>query len=466
MDAQGRALIVKLFDPELGQRADVMTRLEHVHATVARLPEAAVRVLDAGYDAGSGAPFSVSPLVTWPTLAQWVARGPLQPPYVARMLRSLGELLDAAHQAELFHGALKPENVFMSPGGEGHVRVADFGASVVRSASPTHESYAASAPWWAPEQVNASAVLDATTDVFTSALLAFFSLTGRTFWWSCQSQPPDLKRWQQEVMGDRPLASTRARELRAVVNPALDVAFESALAVVRSERPSSVGALAYQFGSLAGYTDDPTNPTLALDAPDLEIMSRPGLPPVPLAPPRKRRSPWIPIVIGVIGATVLGGAGLWLLFDQAGDRAEKAQADAVRPTPPARKVAPDPSAIGPDADAPPEEPSTRRDGPDASAAQDETPEEEVSPLVEVRIICTPACSSIEVDDEPVDDPTSALRLAPGRYVIRLNKPGYATRTETITVGASEPSEQKFALSPLRYRRPPKKRCSKFLKNCP
>src|SRR5690606_5110020 len=97
------------------------------------------------------------------------------------------QVMDAAHARQLHHHALKPTNVFVA---QGITRVSDFDAAVVRSTSPTHEAYARSAPWWAPEQLNPSAVLGPATDVFAAALLAFYALTGRSYWLSCQSSPP------------------------------------------------------------------------------------------------------------------------------------------------------------------------------------------------------------------------------------------------------------------------------------
>lgn len=469
-DPHGQDVVVKLYDPAIGQRADVMGRLERVHATVSQLPAGAVRVLDAGYDAGSGAPFSVSEFVAWPTLTQWLARAPLQPPMVARILQSLAQVMDAAHQAQLCHGALKPNNVFVSPGGEGHVRVTDFGASVVRSTSPTHEAYAQSAPWWAPEQLNASAVLGPATDVFAAGLLAFYALTGRSFWVSCQSSPPDLQAWQQEVMGPRPLASSRARELGLVVNSALDVAFERALAVGQGERPQSVGELAGQFGALAGYADDPNNPTLALDG-GADSALTPGLPPVPLENKRKQSSPIVPIVIGVGAAVVLGGVGVAYLFTRTDgpDPVADATTATAEPAPAAS-----PSADDTDDDEPPTDedegsPAPSSSDGDGGAGADEDESDgggggEAVDSVEVKIVCEPACSSLVVDGEVIKKPEEPLQLKPGEHTIKMMKPGYAVRTEKVNVEAEKPIEKTFALTKLRYR-PQKKRCSKFLKNC-
>ncbi|HHH11350.1 MAG TPA: hypothetical protein ENK23_04675, partial [Sorangium sp.] len=263
---QGNEVVIKLFDAALGQRADVMARLEQVRGQVAALPrELVVPVIDSGYDVGTSAPFSVTELLRVPSLAQMVRSGPLPPNVVATILHSLSRALDAAHAQQLFHHALKPTNLFVGAAPHYAVRIADFGASVVRSSSPTHESYANSAPWWAPEQLQPAAVLGAATDIFASALIAFYAMTARSYWLSCQSSPPDLPAWQSEVMGQRTTVSQRASELSATVPSMVDGIFMRALSVNLLDRPRTVSELANALGAVGGIADDSAGPqTVAL----------------------------------------------------------------------------------------------------------------------------------------------------------------------------------------------------------
>ncbi len=207
-DPQGVEVALKLLDPAIGQRADLMSALERAHRLTAALsPETVVPILDAGYDQGTGAPFTTTEWLTTPSLAKLTESGPLAGEIVANVLRGVAATLDPAHGCGLMHHSIKPTNIFVGPAPQYAVRVTDFGASVIRGGIPSSQAYVQCAPWWAPEQLQQGAPLGAQTDVFSVALVTFFALTGRSFWKSCQYLPPDVKAWQQEVVAARPSAS-------------------------------------------------------------------------------------------------------------------------------------------------------------------------------------------------------------------------------------------------------------------
>ena len=166
--------------------------------------------------------------------------------------KGMAAVLDAAHAVGLHHHALSPSNVFVGPAPDYAVRITDFGSAVVRSASPTHEAYVQAAPWWAPEQLQPASILGPATDVFTSGLIAFFALTGRSYWRSCQTSPPDLTAWQNEIMGARVGVSQRARDLGAVIPSAVDVIFLRAFSLDQAERPNSVAEKTANRGACIG----------------------------------------------------------------------------------------------------------------------------------------------------------------------------------------------------------------------
>jgi len=263
----GQEVVLKLFDPALGQRADVMSKLERVRAQVAALPpDGVVPVFDFGYDMTTSAPFSVCEKLQIPSLSKLVETGPLSAEVVASVMQNVARVLEAAHAQQLFHHALKPTNIFVGPAPHYPVRITDFGASVVRSTSPTHEAYAQSAPWWAPEQMQPAAVIGGPADVFAAALVVFYSLTGRSFWLSCQTSPPDLPNWQIEIMGARPPVSQRAAEFGGTINAAIDGVFARALSVNQPDRPHSLAELAtvLQGAPAGGYQNQPAVKTIAL----------------------------------------------------------------------------------------------------------------------------------------------------------------------------------------------------------
>src|SRR5262249_55592755 len=198
--ADGREVALKIFDPAIRQRPEIMSALEQTYAATNALPpEIVVPLLDAGYDPGTGAPFSVTERIPFPSLAQLVAQRPLTADELTTVLGFLGRALDAAHVRQLCHHALKPTNIFVGFAQGYGVRITDFGAGLARAAVPTTEGYTLAAPWLAPEQVQGTVPAGTSADVFATALVAFAALTGRSYWRSCQGAI-DLANWQQELL--------------------------------------------------------------------------------------------------------------------------------------------------------------------------------------------------------------------------------------------------------------------------
>ncbi|XXX71837.1 serine/threonine-protein kinase [Sorangium sp. So ce134] len=249
--AQARDVALKLYSPTIGQRPDAMQHLQRYVAETNRLPhELVAHILEAGYDPATAAPFTVTDMIHVPTLAELAQRRPLSFEEVGAMLRSLAAVLDAAHAREVPHHGVKPTNLFIDPSTPGSVKVTDFGPSLARGILPTSEGYVLSAPWLAPEQVQPGAPAGPAADIFSAALVAFFALTGRSYWRSCQG-PVDVPAWQREIMAPRLSASARAAELGVPVSPALDAAFARALAHDPRERFRSASELA---AMLSGFS--------------------------------------------------------------------------------------------------------------------------------------------------------------------------------------------------------------------
>ena len=476
----GHEVVLKLFDHALGQRADVMSRLERVNSTVSQLPfELVVPVADSGYDPTTSAPFVVSELVRHPTLAALVAQqGPLPAAVVARLVENLGKTLDLCHSRQLAHLALKPTNIFVGPAPDYPVRLSDFGASVVRNTSPTHESYLKSAPWWSPEQLQPAAVLAAPADIFSAGLVAFFALTGRSFWGSCQSSAPDLATWQVEVMAPRLSVSQRGAQLGVGLPPTLDAAFARVLAVNPQDRPRSLAELAHALAAIAGggyrssYAASPAAPTAAFPEvdgyppappagpygegahrvggapfpagaeargvgyPNVAGQSpTPGLPPLP---PQERRkpAPLKPVLLGIGGAVTLAalvGVAIALYNSSKAKSSGKDDPIAVTATP-GPSVAPEPEL------APTGTASSEPDPPPVVSS------EAPSPSLELTLVCIPQCDELTVDGDKVEklEEKTLVSVAPGKHLIEARKlGGYSHFKETIDVETSVEKEIRF-----------------------
>ena len=139
------------------------------------------------------------------------------------ILRQIAKVLDGAHAQEIWHGDLKPTNVFVAPDGE--VRVADFGMFIlaagahplIRSSLNTpHPSYTA------PE-LDQDPTPDAISDQYSLGVIAYEMLTGRLPFsalgaatsqaqkMTTAPKPPSDVNPRLSPEGDRPLLRALAR---------------------------------------------------------------------------------------------------------------------------------------------------------------------------------------------------------------------------------------------------------------
>lgn len=238
---QGQEVAVKLYDPAVASHTTVMKSLEQAYAATNALPaNSAAPIIDAGYDQATLAPFSVTEMLRLPSLTAQHRR--LSAEEVVALLKGLARSLDLAHVRNVVHGAIKPTNVFVGPSSN-PVIVTDFAANLAKAAVPTQEGFVSSAPWIAPEQAQSGAITPA-ADVFSTGLLCFFALCGRSYWRSCQGQTFDLAGWQEELRAARTPTSTRAAELGVPLSPTLDIVLWKAISNDPADRFKSIGEFA------------------------------------------------------------------------------------------------------------------------------------------------------------------------------------------------------------------------------
>ncbi len=520
-DHQGNDVVVKLYDSAIAQRADVMAKLDRVRQVIAALPEdMVVHVVDAGYDASTAAPFSVTPQLSQPSLAKLVSTGALSVDVVAKIMTGVGRSLAAAQQYQLFHHGLKPTNIFVGPAPSYSVRLMDFGVSIVRGTSPTHEAYAACAPWWAPEQLQASEQGGAATDVFASALVAFFALTGQSYWRSCHQSPIDLNAWQQELLGPRTPVSLRAEEFGMNLHAALDTVFLRSLAVSIGDRAGQADELVQALAALGGTPVGDSARTLALpeefdpamlaggsaapaqaahpqgggQAPAAHAFAQhgypatgtphppgadvsgghatPGLPNFPTAQAKKPNKALLPVIFVIVATLLLGGgvAGFFVMQsgsvteDDAHAKAAPAASGGVGGAAPAASTdATKSSEAGGGVAA---VPSGSAEAATGGAAPDGTGGAAPAEDVKVSITCIPRCGAITVDGKKVrPDKDDSFMLSPGEHTVVLVRGGFRSKKIKVNIEAGTPFEKKVALVRVRRRQPPPS-CGQFLNQCP
>ncbi|MFO0604998.1 MAG: bifunctional serine/threonine-protein kinase/formylglycine-generating enzyme family protein [Polyangiales bacterium] len=176
--------------------------------------------------ADDGTPWLLMERLEGQTLEAHVAeRGPLSVVDAHRLVLELGHALTAAHGRGVLHLDLKPANLFLARakrvGAGVELKVLDFGLALSIQAGRTNAQMTTQAgtyAWMPPEQHNPRAALRKTADVWPLGLIAFWMLTGRSYWRAMAGgdEAVDGMALMLEIaQGATAIASERAAELGA-----------------------------------------------------------------------------------------------------------------------------------------------------------------------------------------------------------------------------------------------------------
>ncbi|RYZ09899.1 MAG: serine/threonine protein kinase [Myxococcales bacterium] len=157
-------------------------RLE-ARAAARLLHPSIVRIFDVAVTE-AGDPFIVMELLTGQTLANALARGPLDPVRAVQLLLPIADALAHAHAKGVVHRDLKPENVFLSTDGEQVLpKLLDFGIAKLGYGGPsypklTEDGVVLGSPhYMSPEQV-AGEEVDPRTDTWSLTVVLYKAVTG------------------------------------------------------------------------------------------------------------------------------------------------------------------------------------------------------------------------------------------------------------------------------------------------
>ena len=172
-----------------------------------------VAVYDVGNDREVG-PYLVFEYIEGSNLKEIVrAKGPLMPEQVIALAEQVGDALEAAHREGIIHRDIKPENLLV--GGDGLVRLADFGVARIADAALTGEGQFLGTPCYGAPETLRGGEAGPLSDQFAFAAVLYEVATGvRAFPGS------DAVAVAHQVIHDEPIAPSKAA-LPAAVVPAL-----------------------------------------------------------------------------------------------------------------------------------------------------------------------------------------------------------------------------------------------------
>ena len=119
------------------------------------------------------------PFISWPNLEKSGKSAPFTVGQVLNILRQVAQALEHAHANQVWHGDLKPSNIYLGP--DGQVLLADFGMAVLGSKIHPLMQMTIDTPnpsYSAPEETR-EFIVDAATDIYSLGIIAYELLTGR-----------------------------------------------------------------------------------------------------------------------------------------------------------------------------------------------------------------------------------------------------------------------------------------------
>jgi tRNA A-37 threonylcarbamoyl transferase component Bud32 len=346
----GKRRALKVMHRELASDAESQRRfLQEARVGSLIASEHIVEVQNAGIDPATGHPFLVMELLEGEDLQARLARGPLSLDDARVIVDQLAHALAAAHDANVVHRDIKPQNVFLgvrrSTGGALHVKVLDFGiAKVVEN----HNATAATGTpmWLAPEQTDRGQVTCA-ADVWAFGLVVFTMVTGGSFWKTPSRKDGSLVDLLTEILRDPiPLASARASELGRSLPPSFDAWFLRCVSRSPSDRfPNAREAHAALVPILAARPPpQPTAVFVLAPPPPPMMMAPPSIAlraPAPTAPSRTGFGLVLGICLGLGFLVVVAGAAVAIYFVKLREAAPAPAFTApIVVTPPSAPVAP------------------------------------------------------------------------------------------------------------------------------
>jgi serine/threonine protein kinase len=140
-----RDVAIKVVPPAVARNLEALARFERESRAIAALSHPNILTI---FDVGQsdGQPYAVMELLEGETLRERIAQGPLTVRKAVEIAAQMARGLAAAHDKQIAHRDLKPDNVFLTP--TGGVKILDFG--LARNVSERNDLTQVESPTMAP----------------------------------------------------------------------------------------------------------------------------------------------------------------------------------------------------------------------------------------------------------------------------------------------------------------------------
>jgi hypothetical protein len=195
----GDQVAIKVIRPELVDDAHMRDLFLREAMALRKIRHPAIVSYEGASADASGRLYLVMDFVEGPSLAQVVAHRPLSPAQIRALRQRLADGLQAAHDQNVVHRDLSPDNIILRGGDLNQATIIDFGIARRMDAPKTSvigQSFAGKVEYAAPEQFGMfTGVADHRSDIYTLGLVLAAAATG---------YPLD--------MGTSPMAAIEARK--------------------------------------------------------------------------------------------------------------------------------------------------------------------------------------------------------------------------------------------------------------
>lgn len=239
----GRLVAVKVMLPQYAADPNFTARFKQEAAAAANLQSPyIVNVYDWGQDDGTY--YIVMEFVRGSDLkTAIIERGAINQRKVAEIGSQVCQALSVAHNLDIIHRDIKPQNIMVQP--DGNVKVMDFGIARAKNSVMTQtSSVLGTAHYISPEQAQGKE-LTATSDIYSLGIVLYEAATGRL-----PFDGPDAVSVAMKQVNDLPVSP---REINPDIDPALEGIIMHAMAKNPNDRFATAQDMRYALNDyLAG----------------------------------------------------------------------------------------------------------------------------------------------------------------------------------------------------------------------